>query len=94
MAALHSDDPNVTVLAGPWRQTLQAQAPFDLVFVEARDAEEDVDAVIGLLAPGGTAFLDDFRFDPALPDPLRDRWLEHPLLDAVEVWATRSDDLS
>jgi len=87
-AALHADDPGVTVLVGPWRETLPPEAPFDLVFVDARDAKEDVDAAIGLLAPGGTAFLDDFSFDPARPDPLRDSWLDHPLLTAVEVWVT------
>jgi len=47
-----------------------------------------VDAVIGILAPGGTAVLDDFWRDPAVPDERRDSWLEHPLLAAVEVWVT------
>ena len=65
-------------LAGPWRATLPPEAPFDLLFVDARDAKDDVDAVVGLLAPGGTAVLDDFWFDPALPDPRRDAWLAAP----------------
>ena len=85
---LFADDPNVTVLAGPWRETLPPEAPFDLLFVDARDAKDDVDAVVGLLAPGGTAVLDDFWTDPALPDPRRDAWLRHPLLTAVELWVT------
>ncbi len=68
------DDPNVTVLAGPWRETLPPEAPFDLLFVDAGDAKDDVDATIGLLAPGGTAVLDDFWFDPALArSPARTR---------------------
>ena len=85
---LFADDPYVTVLAGPWRETLPTEAPFDLLFVDARDAKDDVDAVVGLLAPGGTAVLDDFWTDPALPDPRRDAWLRHPVLTAVELWVT------
>lgn len=88
VAALHADDPSVTVLVGPWRETLPPQAPFDLLFVDSRDAREDVDAAIGLLAPGGTAYLDDFWPDPTLPDALRDSWLYHPLLTTVEVLVT------
>ena len=64
------------------------EAPFDLVFVDGGDAKDDVDAVVGILAPGGTAVLDDFWHDPALPDERRDSWLEHPLLATVEVWVT------
>ena len=85
-AELFAADPNVTVGAGPWRDTLPPEAPFDLLFVDARDAKDDVDAVVGLLAPGGTAVLDDFRRDPAFPDPRRDAWLQHPLLTAIELW--------
>ena len=72
VTAFYADDPNVTVLAGPWRETLPPVAPFDLLFVDAHDAKDDVDATIGLLMPGGTAVLDDFWFDPGLPDPRRD----------------------
>ena len=85
---LFADDPNATVLDGPWRETLPAEAPFDLLFVDAHDAKDDVDAVVGLLAPGGTAVLDDFWADPSLPDRRRDAWLRHPLLAAVELWVT------
>jgi len=85
---LLADDPNVRVLAGPWRGSLPAEAPFDLLFVDAHDAKDDVEAVVGLLAPGGTAVLDDFWSDPALPDPRRDAWLQHPLLTTIELWVT------
>jgi predicted O-methyltransferase YrrM len=88
VAAFYADDPNVTVLTGPWRQTLPSLAPFDLLFVDANDAKDDVDATIGLLTPGGTAVLDDFWFDPLLPDTRRDRWLSHPLLTTAELWVT------
>jgi predicted O-methyltransferase YrrM len=88
-AELFADDPDVTVLAGSWRETLPAEAPFDFVFVDGGDAKDDVDAVVGILAPGGTAVLDDFWFDPALPDERRNSWLEHQLLATIEVWVTR-----
>lgn len=88
VTALFSDDENVHVLSGPWRDTLPVEAPFDLVFVDASDAKDDVDAVVGLLAPGGTAVLDDFRFAFETPDRRRDAWLDHPLLTAIEVWVT------
>jgi predicted O-methyltransferase YrrM len=87
-AELFADDPNVTVIAGSWRDALPEEAPFDLVFVDASDAKDDVDAVVGLLAPGGTAVLDDFWLDPALPDARRDSWLRHPLLSTIELWVT------
>jgi len=88
-AELYAGDPNVTVLAGPWRETLPPEAPFDLLFVGADDAKDDVGVTVGLLAPGGTAVLDDFRLDPALTDPRRDAWLHHPLLTTIELWVTR-----
>ena len=90
MASLFADDPNVTVLVGSWRETLHAEAPFDLLFVDATDAKDDVDATIGLLAPGGTAILDDFSFDVLARDARRDSWLHHRSLSAVEVWVTPS----
>ena len=80
VATFFADDPNVTVLAGSWRETLPPEAPFDLLFVDASDAKDDVDATIGLLAPGGTAVLDDF--------PSRVRRL--PMLDAMRGSSTRS----
>ena len=88
-AELFAEDPNVTVFAGPWQETLPPEAPFDLLFVDARDAKLDVVESIGLLAPGGTAVLDDVWADGELPDPVRDAWLEHPLLSTVEVGVTR-----
>lgn len=87
-AELFASDPNVTVTAGPWRASLPPEAPFDLLFVDASDAKDDVDAVVGLLAPGGTAVLDDFSGGPALRDARRDAWLQHPLLTTIELWVT------
>jgi len=87
-AELFADDPDVTVLAGSWQETLPAEAPFDLLFVDGGGSKDDADAVVGILAPGGTAVLDDFWQDPSLPDARRDSWLEHPLLATVELWVT------
>jgi predicted O-methyltransferase YrrM len=87
-ADLFAGDPNVTVTAGPWRDSMPPEAPFDLLFIGMRDAKDDVDAVVGLLAPGGTAVLDGFWLDPALSDPRRDAWLRHPLLTTIELWVT------
>jgi predicted O-methyltransferase YrrM len=87
-AELFADDPNATILAGPWRESLPAEAPFDLVFVDASDGKDDADAVVGLLAPGATVVLDDFWNDPIAPDPRRDAWLQHPLLTATALWVT------
>lgn len=88
VAAFYVDDPNVTILVGSWRDTLPPEAPFDLMFVDASDAKDDVESTIGLLTPGGTAVLDDYWFAPSDRDQRRDAWLRHPLLTAIEVWVT------
>jgi predicted O-methyltransferase YrrM len=85
---LFADDPNVTVLTGDWRETLPAEAPFDLLFVDGGDAGDDPDSVVGLLTPGGTAFVGDLWLDPASADSPRERWLHHQQLSAVELWVT------
>ena len=86
--ALFADDPDVRVLVGDWRAVLPAHAPFDLLFVDARDAKADVDAVVGLVAPRGTIVLDDFTPGWPGPDPRRTAWLEHPDLVAGELVTT------
>ena len=83
---LFADDPDVYVLEADWRE-LEAEAPFDLLFVDAAAAKADPDA-IGLLAPGGTALLDDLTPGYADPDPIRELWLGHPRLAAVELTLT------
>lgn len=80
---LFADDPDVNVLEGDWTE-LTSEAPFDLLFVDATPAKADRDA-IGLLAPGGTAVLDDLTPGYADPDPVRELWLGHPGLAAVEL---------
>ena len=83
---LFADDPDVVVLEGDWR-LLEAEAPFDLLFVDARPAKADP-AAIGLLAPGGTALLDDLTPGYGDPDPVRELWLRHPRLAAAELTLT------
>lgn len=87
-AALFADDQNVHVLLGDWRELLPPEAPFDLVFFDAAKQErprEDGELVVGLLAPGGLAVLDDLTPNYPGPDPLRAFWLGHPELVATEV---------
>ena len=83
---LFADDPNVRVLTGDWRERLPPEAPFDFLFVDGSDAKDDPDAVLGLLTPGGMVVMDDFSFDPDLPDPRRDAWLGHPSFGATQIW--------
>ena len=88
---LFASDENVHVLAGDWRKLLPPEAPFDLVFYDAAKQlrpREDGELVLGLLAPGGIAVLDDLTPGFAGPDPVRDFWLGHPDLAATEVLTT------
>ena len=56
----------------------------------AAEAASDLDGerVVGLLAPGGTVVLDDLTPGRSGPDPVRDFWLEHPRLAAIELLTT------
>jgi len=85
---LFGGDEDVKVLEGDWREVMPREAPFDFLFVDARDAKDDPDAVLGLLAPRATVVLDDFWFDPVLPDARRDGWLQHPEFNAIHLWVT------
>jgi predicted O-methyltransferase YrrM len=87
-AGLFEADENVHVVAGDWRGALADEGPFDLLFVDAHDAKDDAEAVLRLLAPRGTAVLDDFTVGRAGPDPRRDAWLRNPALAAVELLTT------
>lgn len=81
-----ADDPDVHVLEGDWR-SLEAEAPFDLLYVDARPAKSDP-AAVRLLAPGGTAVLDDLTPGYTGADPVRELWLRHEQLAAVELMVT------
>jgi predicted O-methyltransferase YrrM len=86
---LFVDDGDVHVLHGDWRDVLPAEGPFDLLFADGGRSKDDPDAVLRLLAPGGTVVMDDFFLvAPEDPDPRRERWLEHPEVVAIQVWTT------
>lgn len=72
-AELFREDPNVHVLPGDWREMLAPEAPFDLVFLDA--AEADGVEVLRVLAPRGLV----------ISGLERDFWLGHPDLQAAEV---------
>ncbi len=83
-ADLFAADDIVHALAGDWEDALSPYAPFDLLFVDARPAKTHP-AAPGLLAPGGTAVLDDLRPTQGMSYGVRELWLDHPDLVAVEV---------
>jgi predicted O-methyltransferase YrrM len=83
-AELLAGDENATVLPGDWREVLPGEAPFDLLFADGGRAKYHED-VVGLLAPGGTLFLDDLTPGRRGSDSVRELWLSHPRLLAAEV---------
>jgi predicted O-methyltransferase YrrM len=83
-AELLADDPAARVLHGDWRELLPAEAPFDLLFADGGRAKAH-EEVVGLLAPGGILVLDDLTPGYADPDPVRELWLGHRRLVAVEL---------
>ena len=83
-AELLADDPAATVLRGDWQDVLPAEAPLDLLFADGGRAKYR-EEVIGLLSPGGMLVLDDLTPGYGDPDPVRELWLAHPRLVAVEL---------
>ena len=83
-AELFAGDDNATVLQGDWQEVLAGEAPFDLLFADGGRSKYD-EELLGLLAPGGTLFLDDLTPGYAEPDPVRELWLDHPRLIAAEL---------
>ncbi len=87
---LFADDDNVRVLQGDWHELMPPEAPFDLLFLDAgkQHPELDGEEVVSLLAPGATIFMDDLSPDYPAPDPVREFWLNHPRIAAVELLTT------
>jgi predicted O-methyltransferase YrrM len=81
---LLAEDEAARVLQGDWREVLPPEAPFDFLFADGGNAKYE-EEVIGLLAPGGTLVLDDLTPGYSDPDPVRELWLAHRRLQAVEV---------
>lgn len=86
-AELFAADENVRVVAGEWRDVLPEHAPFDLLFHDGSKRRPDVDGeeTLALLAPRGTIVMDDLTPGRAAADPVREFWLGHPELAAVEL---------
>jgi predicted O-methyltransferase YrrM len=88
---LLAEDENVKVLHGDWHELLPPEAPFDLLFYDGGGKQRpdlDGEHVIGLLVPGGTVVLDDLTPGRPGPDLVREFWLGHPQLAAIELLTT------
>jgi predicted O-methyltransferase YrrM len=83
-AGLLAEDENARVLLGDWREVMPGEAPFDFLFVDGGKAKYE-EEVVGLLSPGGMLVLDDLTPGYADPDPVRELWLGHRRLVAVEL---------
>ena len=85
---LFARDENVRVLEADWREAMAAEAPFDLLFYDGGGKQRpdlDGENAVALLAPGGTVVLDDLTPGRTGSDPVREFWLGHPRLVAVEL---------
>ena len=90
VAELFADDENVTVLHGDWHELMPPEAPFDLLFLDSGKQHPEVDGedVVGLLAPGATIVMDDLTPQRRRRDPVREFWLNHPRIAALEIMTT------
>jgi predicted O-methyltransferase YrrM len=88
-ASLFAQDTHVRVLAGDWHELMPPEAPFDLLFYDGGGKQQpdlDGEDVVALLAPRGLVVLDDLT--PGRPregDPVREFWLGHADLAALEL---------
>ena len=92
-ASIFAGDENVTVLHGDWHELMPAEAPFDLLFYDGggkQHPEVDGEDVVGLLAPGATIVMDDLTPGRGPHDVVRDFWLNHPQIVAIEVMTTHA----
>ena len=86
-AELFRGDEHAHVLAGDWHDILGPHAPFDLLFHDGskRQPELDGEETLQLLAPRGLIVMDDLTPGRSGPDAVRDFWLDHPDLAAIEL---------
>lgn len=90
-AELFAQDENVTVLQGDWHELMPPEAPFDLLFYDGggkQHPEVDGEQVVGLLAPGATIVMDDLTPGRTSHDVVREFWLNHPDIAALELLTT------
>ncbi len=92
VASLFGDWPTINVMTGDWRDAL-ARAPFHMIFVDVADAKSSgISDVVDALADYGPVLIDDLTpkerwpsDQHGKPDPIREEWLNHPLLDCDEI---------
>jgi predicted O-methyltransferase YrrM len=90
-AELFAEDENVRVLQGDWHELMPPEAPFDLLFYDGggkQQPEVDGEQIVGLLTPGATIVMDDLTPGRATHDVVREFWLNHPEITALEVLTT------
>jgi predicted O-methyltransferase YrrM len=89
-AELFAEDENVTVLHGDWHELMPPEGPFDLLFLDSGKQHPELDGedVVGLLGPGATIVMDDLTPARKRPDPVREFWLNHPQIAALEILTT------
>jgi predicted O-methyltransferase YrrM len=81
---LLAEDDSANVLHGDWREVLPDEAPFDFLFADGGRSKYH-EELVGLLAPGGMLVMDDLTPGYRDPDPVRELWLPHPRIVAVEL---------
>ena len=97
---LFADRQNVRVLQGDWHELLPPEAPFDLLFFDGGywkrgDVAAESEQALSLVASGGLVVIDDLTPESlwpeewrGQPDSVRDFWLGHDDLVAVELLTT------
>ena len=90
-AGLFEADENVRVLHGDWHELMPPEAPFDLLFYDGggkQRADQDGEEVVDLLAPGATIVMNDLTPGRWGHDVVRQFWLNHPEITALELLTT------
>lgn len=91
-AELLAGDSHARVLIGDWAEVLPAEAPFDLLFADGGgQATKTNPVLLELLTPGATLVLDNLTPGRPGPDPIRELWLCHPRLAAIELQLSRQE---
>jgi predicted O-methyltransferase YrrM len=85
-AELLAEDEHARVLQGDWNEILPAEAPFDLLFADGGGQTTKTNpTLVDMLASGGTLVLDNLTPGRPGSDPVRELWLRHPRLAAIEL---------
>ena len=94
--SLFTQQQNVSVITGDWREVMPRHAPFDLLFFDGGGLEalreDNWSLIAGLMAPGGVLVLDDLTPEElwpeswrGVPDPKRELAFRSGLFVACEV---------